>query len=210
MKKEWLFVLKEKSLINKFFLQRVSPAQVNIVIVTLTIVFTFYITAIHMYIPGQKEAIRLNKQIALMDSQIVKIKKSIPKGHTTFSEKNILKKHFYEITNSFPKSEETAIAKLQAIAKKSNLTHFSIKKTDYIKVLNDSGNPILIDGKTCQQLPVRINANGNYSDIVNFLTEIRELFSVYTSVDSIKINKNDDKTLNALITLNIYLLNNYE
>jgi hypothetical protein len=120
----------------------------------------------------------------------------------------ILKARQQYLSNKFPRQEEESLRLIPEIARKMNISIISLQPGERSEFLDGNGNQVVVDGKAASYLPITMEVVCFYKDVVNYLSELKNILPAFISVQNLSVRK--DKQLNgkvrSTIGFNLYLL----
>ncbi|MBI5873094.1 MAG: hypothetical protein HZB36_03005 [Candidatus Omnitrophica bacterium] len=133
---------------------------------------------------------------------LTKMAKTVDEGIRLLEEKE------RRLVLKFPSKEEDALKMLSDFAQKSGINLVSIMPQSKEIFLDEGGEKILIDGKTCQRLAVSLEARCSYKALVRYIEMLNENLPSYCVIERLSIHKEgvDGASLNVILDMRLYLL----
>ncbi|MDD5560671.1 MAG: hypothetical protein PHT50_00865 [Candidatus Omnitrophica bacterium] len=186
----------------------ITRNQKNIIIVSGAGLFVFLLLWIFLYLPSSKEISKLRKELISTQQQIKGIEMLLAGSKSREEAIRLLKEKQQYLNNKFPQKEEESLRLITEVARRMNISVVSLQPGLRAEFLDQSGKPVLIDGKTVYFLPITIEIICFYKDLVDYLSELKNALPAFVSVINLNIEKDDHYTgkVRASAGFNLYLL----
>ncbi len=186
----------------------ITQNQKNIIVTSVAGVFVFLLLWVFVYLPSSRKISSLRKELVLTQQQIQGIEMLLSGSQSRDEAMRILKARQQYLSNKFPRQEEESLRLIPEIARKMNISIISLQPGERSEFLDGNGNQVVVDGKTASYLPITMEAVCFYKDMVNYLSELKNILPAFISVQNLSVRK--DKQLNgkvrSTIGFNLYLL----
>lgn len=196
---------------NKIKLLKINltDAQLKIIIIFSSVLFIFLLFWVFLFLPASKQIATIKKELILTDQQIQGIEMLLAGSQSRDEAIRLLKKKQQYLSNKFPQEEEESLRFISEIARKMNIDVISMQPGSRTELLDDAGKQIVIESKVANYLPVTLEISCHFKDLVRYTLELKAALPALTSVNSLKIKKEDQLTgkIRATIEFNLYLLN---
>jgi hypothetical protein len=186
----------------------ITDNQKKIIIVSLSVIFIFFLFWIFFYFPASLKITNLKKELAATQYQIQGIEMLLADAQSPDEAIRLLKQKQQYLSNKFPQKEEESLVAIPAIARKMNIEVISMQPQVRSEFLDASGKTSNIDNRVVNYLPVILELNCFYKDLVQYLLELDSVLPAFVSVESLNIKKDDrlPGKIQATVNLNLYLL----
>lgn len=186
----------------------INENQKRIIIMSAAGLFIFLLFWVFLYFPSNREIARLKRELALTQRQIQGIEILLAGSKSRDEAVYSLKQRQQYLDSKFPQKEEESLRIITEVARKMNINVVSLQPGLRAEFLDGSGKQVLIDGKAVCYLPITIEVVCFYKDLVNYLTELKNVLPAFVSVSSLNINKDNRSTgkIQANAGFNLYLL----
>ena len=186
----------------------ITQSQKNIIIISAAVLFVFLLFWVFLYFPSSKEISGLKSELILTQQQIQGIEMLLSGSQSRDEAIRILKARQLYLSNKFPQQEEESLRLIPEIARKMNINIVSLQPGLRSEFLDASGKQVIIDGKTANYLPITLEVVCFYKDMVNYLTELKNILPAFISVVSLNIEKDNQLNgkVHSTIGFNLYLL----
>ena len=186
----------------------ITDNQKKIIIISLGVIFIFFLFWIFFYFPANVKVSNLKKELVVTQHQIQGIEMLLADAQSPDEAIRLLKQKQQYLSNKFPQKEEESLVAIPAIARKMNIEVISMQPQVRSEFLDASGKTSTIDSRVVNYLPVILELTCFYKDLVQYLLELDSALPAFVSVESLNIKK-DDRTpgkIQATVNLNLYLL----
>jgi len=186
----------------------ITQSQKNIIIISAAVLFVFLLFWVFLYFPSSKEISGLKNELILTQQQIQGIEMLLSGSQSRDEAIRILKARQLYLSNKFPQQEEESLRLIPEIARKMNINIVSLQPGLRSEFLDEAGKQVIIDGKTANYLPITLEVVCFYKDMVNYLTELKNILPAFISVVSLNIGKDNQLNgkVHSTIGFNLYLL----
>ncbi|MFA4992492.1 MAG: hypothetical protein WC571_00825 [Candidatus Omnitrophota bacterium] len=186
----------------------INENQKKIIIMSAAGLFIFLLLWVFLYFPSNREITRLKRELALTQRQIQGIEILLAGSKSRDEAIYSLKQRQQYLDSKFPQKEEESLRIITEVARKMNISVVSLQPGLRAEFLDESGKQVLIDGRAVCYLPITIEVVCFYKDLVNYLTELKNVLPAFVSVSSLNINKDSRSTgkIQANAGFNLYLL----
>jgi len=186
----------------------ITQNQKNIIVTSVAGVFVFLLLWVFVYLPSSTKISSLRKELVLTQQQIQGIEMLLSGSQSRDEAMRILKARQQYLSNKFPRQEEESLRLIPEIARKMNISIISLQPGERSEFLDGNGNQVVVDGKAASYLPITMEVVCFYKDMVNYLSELKNILPAFISVQNLSVRK--DKQLNgkvrSTIGFNLYLL----
>jgi Tfp pilus assembly protein PilO len=188
-------------------LKHLTVRQINIVIVALTIVVTFVIVWLYVYIPVKGDFGKISSQLEAVNQRVKTIEANIPRNETTAEHVSELKQTFLELSQRVPEDEGEVLKLLTDFIRGLNMRIEFSKTGDRRLWLDDSKKAIEVDNKQCEMLPVNFRLKGTYKQLIELVAVMRESIPALIRIERVFIESSAEQAdiLNILLDINLYL-----
>jgi len=185
-----------------------SRNQKKIFIISSVAGSLFILAVLLFYLPALKNISNLKRDLTDAQRQIQEINAMIGTAKTMGEGIIALKEKADFLNKKFPDKEEGSIRLLSEYARKLGIELVSISPGNKTGILNDSGKQITIEGRIYQKLPIYLELDCSYKDLLLYLEALREQLPAFISIESLEISKDTGATVKvkAAINLELYLL----
>lgn len=186
----------------------ISENQKKIIIISSVLFFVFLSLWRFFYLPASKEIRNLKSELILTDQQIQGIETFLSGSQSRDEAIRLLKQKQQYLINRFPQKEEESLKLIPEFARKNNITVISLQPSSKIEFLDELGKQLIVDGKTAYYLPINMEVECFYKDLVKYLIELKYNLPAFVSVINLNVQKNDQLTgkVRARVEFNLYLL----
>ncbi len=170
--------------------------------------FVFLLFWVFLYFPSSKEIAGLKNEFILTQQQIQGIEMLLSGSQSRDEAIRILKARQLYLSNKLPQQEEESLRLIPEIARKMNINVVSLQPGSRSEFLDEAGKQVIIDGRTANYLPITLEVVCFYKDMVNYLTELKNILPAFISVVSLNIGKDNQLNgkVHSTIGFNLYLL----
>jgi len=186
----------------------ISESQKKIIIITCVGFFVFLLLWIFLYLPASKEIRNLKSELVLTEQKIQGIEAFLVGAQNRDEAIRLLKKSQQYLSNRFPQKEEESLKLIPEFARKNKIEVISLNPGSKMEFLDESGKQLIIDGRKAFYLPITMEMDCFYKDLVKYLLELKSDLPTFVSVISLNVKKEDQLTgrVRASVELNLYLL----
>lgn len=187
----------------------ITDNQKKIIIISLAALFVILLFWLFLYLPANREISKLRKELILTEQQIQGIEILLTGSQSRNEAIRLLKHKQQYLSNKFPRKEEESLRLIPEIARKMGINVISVQLGPKVELLDESGKQIIIENKVASYLPMTLELNCYYKDLVKYLLDLKASLPAFTSVNSLSIKKDDPLTgkLRVSVEFNLYLLN---
>ncbi len=188
---------------------RITKRQKKILMIVGVVTFAFVVFILFIYLPSQRELIRLKNEYYKTESEIMNIKRSAGEGKSLEENIGLLKKKFDALNNKFPAKEEVILRALSEAAAKCDIEVMNLKPHRK-RVIQEIGSiSIKMKDSYVQEMSVAMSLKGSYRRLGEFFRYLKEDLPVFARVDDVRLAKRSDDIsglLEAEVDLNTYLI----
>jgi hypothetical protein len=188
--------------------KKLSQAQKKIITAGLIVLCLFLGFWFFVYLPGRITVKKIKSELLDTENQIQEIEGMIQESRNRDEGIKLLKERYEQLNNKFPQEEEDALKALSEIARELKIGLVSIKAQPKTAFLDADNKEVNIEGKSCQRVFVYIEMRGSYKDLVKYILSLEESNSALTTIEELKVSKDESGAakLNITLGLNLYLL----
>lgn len=186
-----------------------TDSQKKIIIIFLSVLFVFLLFWVFLFFPASKEIAALKNELVSTDRQIQGIEILLTGSQSRDEAIRLLKQKQQYLSNKFPQKEEESLKLIPEIARKMNINVISLQPGTKTGLLDETGKQIVIENKIANYLPITLEINCYFKDLVKYALELKAALPAFTSVNSLEIKKEGQSAgkIWANIEFNLYLLN---
>lgn len=186
----------------------ITENQKKIIIISCAGFLVFLLLWIFLYLPAAKEIRKLKGELASVQQQINVIESFLSGSQNRDQALRLLKEKQQYLSNRFPQKEEGSLKLIPEFARQNKIQVISLAPGAKTEFLDKSGKQLIIDGKTAYYLPITMEMNGFYKDLVRYLLELKNNLPAFASVISLSVKKIDQSSgkVRANVEFNLYLL----
>lgn len=188
--------------------KKISPGQKKIIFTAFILAAVFLSLWIFLYLPRQAQAIRMKAELLQAEKQIGEIEEIMAKGKISGKGIELLKERYHRLRDKFPRQEEVPVIMLGSLARRYNIKVASSTPQPRRAYLDENQQSLIIEGRSCQVVSVSLEAKTTYKDLLRYLQALRESFPAFTTVERLKITRDEAAAgkINVYLEINIYLL----
>jgi len=184
-------------------LKRISSAQKKIIIIGILITAVFIAAWFFMYLPSKNKIEQLKGELDEINNQIEQIESMVAKNKTIGEGIQLLKERYRQLSDRFPEKEEKALTVLFDLASKADIDIASVRS----QVKGPCKPVVSIEGKSCQQLPVSLQINGSYRNLVAYIELLKKSLPAYVTFGKLVVKRGSQASaLSISLDIRIYLL----
>lgn len=182
--------------------------QKKIMILSFAGFFIFLLLWVFLYLPASKEIISLKNDLRSTQQQIEAIESFLSDSGSRDEAIRLLKQKQQYLSNRFPAKEEENLNLITEFARRNNIEIINLQPGIKMEFLDESGRQLVIDGKAAYYLPINLETECFYKELVKYLQELKSSFPGFATAVSVNIKKSGQVTgrVRANIGFNLYLL----
>jgi len=182
--------------------------QKKIILISLSVIFIFFIFWVFIYFPASNEIITLKNELTLTERQIQGIELLVAGSQSRDQAIRQLQEKKLYLTNKFPLKEEESLRLIPEIARKMNITVISLQPGSKTGLLDTADKQILIENKVVSYLPISLEISCYFKDLVKYALELKTVLPAFISINSLEIRKENQLSgkIRVNIEFDLYLL----
>ena len=186
----------------------ITENQKKIIILGSVIFFVFLFFWVFLYLPAAKEIGSLKSELISTDTQIQAIETLLSGSGSRDEAVRLLKQKEHYLNNRFPQKEEESLRFIPEFARKNNIEVVSLRPGAKTEFLDEAGKQQVVEGRVLNYLPITMEVNCFYKDLVTYLLELKSSLPAFVSVISLNVQKNSQYSgkVHASVLFNLYLL----
>ncbi len=186
----------------------VTDNQKQIIIISLSVIFIFFIFWVFLFFPASKEISMLKNELISTQQQIQGIEMLLAGSQSRDEAIRLLKERQQYLSNKFPQHEEESLRLIPEIARKMNINVISLQPGFRTELLDNAGKQIIIENRVAKYMPITLEVSCYFKDLVKYALELKAVLPAFTSINSLEINKEGQVSgkIRANIAFNLYLL----
>jgi len=186
----------------------VTDNQKKIIIISLSVLFIFFLFWVFLYMPASKDIVTLKNELISTEQQIQRIELLLAGSQSRDETIRLLEQRKQYLSNKFPQKEEESLRLIPEIARKMNITVVSLQPGSRTELLDNTGKQIIIENKVANYLPISLEIICYFKDLVRYALELKAVLPAFTSINSLDIKKEDQSSgkIRVNIEFNLYLL----
>lgn len=195
---------------NKINLSKIdlTDNQKKIIIMGAVVFLIFLLFLIFLYLPASREIANLKQELIATEQQTQGIEMLLAGSQSRDEAIRLLKEKQQYLSNKFPQKEEESLRLISEIARKMNINVTSLKPGPKAELLDEAGRQVVLEGKIANYLPISLELNCYYKDLIKYLAELKIAMPAFTSVNTLRIKKEDQSSgkIQVNVEFNLYLL----
>ena len=164
--------------------------------------------SLFIYLPLKGKAGRLAVDLKNLQTNLDHVREIVGGGKDLEAGKVLLEKNLKKLDAKFPEKEYDALNRISELARTSGLEVVSVNSQPKHLIEDSQAQGLNIDGKVCHQISVSMELRGTYSNLVGYLSSLKDSPNTFTMVDRYHLRKEgpESKKLGISVELNLYLL----
>lgn len=182
--------------------KKIKPAAAIAVVGLILTAVIFY------YLPRSRELARIKNKADYLESQVKEIEENISAGPLDGKKIKLLRQELARLEDKFPSQERGSLKKLSDLTKKFKINLVSVRPQAKQVFKDESGRPVIIDGKVCFRLFVSYQLEACFFDLIDYLQALRKELPAAVTVEFLDMRKTRafPKILEVDLGVNIFLL----
>jgi len=189
-------------------IRNVSLNQKKILITTVIFILVISLLWGFVCFPRKEQLNNLKSEFNGLQKEIEQIESVFIKDQNLVEGIRAFKDRFKQMENKFPEKEEEGLKMISDLARDYNIEITLTQSQPKQEFFNEEGDEIIIEDKTCMLVPVSVDLNGSYQDLLSYIDSLNDRMPSLVTVEVLNINRDRSSTrfLNVKLNLNLYLL----
>lgn len=186
----------------------ITQDQKKIIAAGSVVLFVFLFFWVFFYLPSLSQLDNLKNEFLSTEQQILAIEALATDSVGRRESIRLLKRKQEYLSARLPQKEQESLRFIPEFARKMNIQVISVSPGSKTEFLDEYGKQVFIKRKVVSYLPISMDVNCYYKDLVKYLLDIKDNVPSLVRITSLDVRREDRVSgkIRANIELNLYLL----